>query len=83
MQRITRRLEYQPRREYREEPQTLAVDEATAEPCPSDGKGGQGHPAFDPIVSGPPFRCFKPRDLTETAITDEGYRAMTSFFRQA
>jgi release factor glutamine methyltransferase len=39
--------------------------------------------AFDLIVFDPPFRWFKPRDLTETAITDEGYRAMTSFFRQA
>jgi release factor glutamine methyltransferase len=39
--------------------------------------------AFDLIVFDPPFRWFKPRDLAETAITDEGYRAMTSFFRQA
>jgi release factor glutamine methyltransferase len=39
--------------------------------------------AFDLIVFDPPFRWFKPRDLTETAFTDEGYRAMTSFFRQA
>jgi len=38
---------------------------------------------FDLIVFDPPFRWFKPRDLAETAITDEGYRAMTSFFRQA
>jgi release factor glutamine methyltransferase len=38
---------------------------------------------FDLIVFDPPFRWFKPLDLTETAITDEGYRAMTSFFRQA
>jgi len=39
--------------------------------------------AFDLIVFDPPFRWFKPRDLAETAITDEGYRALTSFFRQA
>lgn len=39
--------------------------------------------AFDLIVFDPPFRWFKPRGLAETAITDEGYRAMTSFFRQA
>lgn len=39
--------------------------------------------AFDLIVFDLPFRRFKPRDLAETAITDEGYRAMTSFFRQA
>lgn len=38
---------------------------------------------FDLIVFDPPFRWFKPRDLAETAITDEGYRAVTSFFRQA
>ncbi len=38
---------------------------------------------FDLIVFDPPFRWFKPRDLAETAITDEGYQAMTSFFRQA
>jgi len=38
---------------------------------------------FDLIVFDPPFRWFKPRDLTEAAITDEGYRAMTAFFRQA
>jgi release factor glutamine methyltransferase len=28
--------------------------------------------AFDLIVFDPPFRWFRPRDLTETAITDEG-----------
>ena len=38
---------------------------------------------FSLIVFDPPFRWFKPRDLTETAITDERYQAMTSFFRQA
>jgi len=38
---------------------------------------------FNLIVFDPPFRWFKPRDLAETAITDDGYRAMTSFFRQA
>jgi release factor glutamine methyltransferase len=38
---------------------------------------------FDVIVFDPPFRWFRPRDLLEAAITDEGYRAMTEFFRQA
>jgi len=38
---------------------------------------------FDLIVFDPPFRWFRPRDLLEAAITDEGYRAMTEFFRQA
>jgi release factor glutamine methyltransferase len=38
---------------------------------------------FELIVFDPPFRWFRPRDLLEAAITDEGYRAMTEFFRQA
>ena len=38
---------------------------------------------FDLIVFDPPFRWFRPRDLLETAMTDEGYRALTEFFRQA
>ena len=38
---------------------------------------------FDLIVFDPPFRWFRPRDLLETAMTDEGYQAMTRFFRQA
>ncbi|MEV4110660.1 methyltransferase [Nonomuraea sp. NPDC049695] len=38
---------------------------------------------FDLIVFDPPFRWFAPRDLLEAATTDENYRAMTSFFRQA
>lgn len=38
--------------------------------------------AFDLIVIDPPFRWFKPRNLAEAATTDEGYRAMTTFFRQ-
>jgi release factor glutamine methyltransferase len=37
---------------------------------------------FDVIVFDPPFRWFRPRDLLESAMTDEGYRAMTTFFRQ-
>ena len=49
---------------------------------PSDVFSDVGE-AFDLIVFDPPFRWFKPRDLPETAITDDGYRAMTSFFRQA
>jgi release factor glutamine methyltransferase len=39
--------------------------------------------SFDLIVFDPPFRWFKPRDLTEAAITDENYRAMTQFFSEA
>ncbi|WBB62135.1 methyltransferase [Streptomyces sp. WMMC500] len=38
---------------------------------------------FDLIVFDPPFRWFAPRDLLEAAITDENYRAMTTFFRNA
>lgn len=38
---------------------------------------------FDLIVFDPPFRCFRPRDLLEAAMTDAGYQAMTRFFRQA
>lgn len=36
---------------------------------------------FDLIVFDPPFRWFAPRDLLETATTDENYQAMTEFFR--
>lgn len=39
--------------------------------------------AFDLIVFDPPFRWFSSRDLLESATTDEGYQAMTRFFRQA
>jgi len=39
--------------------------------------------AFDLIVFDPPFRWFRPRDLVETAMTDERYQALTRFFRQA
>ena len=38
---------------------------------------------FDLIVFDPPFRWFAPRDLLEAATTDEDYRAMTTFFREA
>ena len=38
---------------------------------------------FDLIVFDPPFRWFKPRSLTEVAMADEGYRALTRFFREA
>ena len=38
---------------------------------------------FDLIVFDPPFRWFRPRDWTESAMADEGYQAMTRFFRQA
>jgi release factor glutamine methyltransferase len=38
---------------------------------------------FDLIIFDPPFRWFRPRDMLEAAMTDEGYRAMTRFFREA
>ncbi len=38
---------------------------------------------FDLIVFDPPYRWFAPRDLLEAASTDENYRAMTTFFREA
>ena len=38
---------------------------------------------FDLIIFDPPFRWFAPRDLLELAATDENYRAMTEFFRNA
>ncbi len=38
---------------------------------------------FDLIIFDPPFRWFAPRDLLEMATTDRGYRAMTTFFRNA
>jgi release factor glutamine methyltransferase len=39
--------------------------------------------AFDLMVFDPPFRWFKPRDWVEKAVADEGYEAMTRFFREA
>ncbi|MHB8682170.1 MAG: methyltransferase [Acidimicrobiales bacterium] len=39
--------------------------------------------SFDWIVFDPPFRWFKPRTLMESVMADEGYEAMTRFFRQA
>src|SRR5438270_1854951 len=38
---------------------------------------------FDLIVFDPPFRWFRPRDLLESAMTDENYQALTRFFREA
>jgi release factor glutamine methyltransferase len=38
---------------------------------------------FDLIVFDPPFRWFKPRDVMESVMADEGYATMTKFFRQA
>ncbi|MEU3270046.1 methyltransferase [Saccharomonospora sp. NPDC006951] len=38
---------------------------------------------FDLMIFDPPFRWFAPRDLVETATTDENYRAMTEFFAGA
>lgn len=38
---------------------------------------------FDLVVLDPPFRWFRPRDLLETATTDENYRALTAFFTAA
>lgn len=37
--------------------------------------------AFDLVVIDPPFRWFAPRDLLESAMTDENYRMLTTFFR--
>jgi release factor glutamine methyltransferase len=37
---------------------------------------------FDVIIFDPPFRWFAPRDLLETAVTDENYRALRTFFRE-
>jgi release factor glutamine methyltransferase len=39
--------------------------------------------AFDLIIFDPPFRWFAPRDDLEAAMTDENYRAMTTFFHEA
>jgi release factor glutamine methyltransferase len=41
------------------------------------------HGRFDVIVFDPPFRWFRPRSPLEAAMTDERYRAMTNFFRNA
>lgn len=38
---------------------------------------------FDLIIFDPPFRWFAPRDILESATTDEDYRTMTSFFATA
>jgi release factor glutamine methyltransferase len=38
---------------------------------------------FDLIVFDPPFRWFKARDLLELSHTDENYRALTRFMREA
>lgn len=35
---------------------------------------------FDLVVFDPPFRWFRPRDLLEAAMTDEGYGALRAFF---
>jgi release factor glutamine methyltransferase len=39
--------------------------------------------AFDLIIFDPPFRWLRPRSLLEAAMTDEGYRAITAFVREA
>ena len=38
--------------------------------------------AFDLIIFDPPFRWFKPRDLLETAISDDNYGTLRRFFDQ-
>ncbi|WP_344027832.1 methyltransferase [Pseudonocardia kongjuensis] len=35
---------------------------------------------FDLMIIDPPFRWFTPRDMTEAAATDEGYRGVARFF---
>jgi release factor glutamine methyltransferase len=37
---------------------------------------------FDLVIFDPPFRWFAPRDLLETATTDENYRALRTFFAE-
>lgn len=37
---------------------------------------------FDLVVFDPPFRWFEPRDWLETAMSDPGYRTLTTFFQQ-
>ena len=39
--------------------------------------------AFDLVIFDPPFRWFAARDLLEMAITDEDYRALITFVRNA
>ncbi|HVA08115.1 MAG TPA: methyltransferase [Acidimicrobiales bacterium] len=39
--------------------------------------------SFDWIVFDPAFRWFKPRSLMESVMADEGYQALTRFFRDA
>lgn len=38
---------------------------------------------FDLILFDPPFRWFRARDWLEAGMTDQGYRTLTSFFREA
>lgn len=35
---------------------------------------------FDLMIIDPPFRWFAPRDITEAAATDEGYKGISRFF---
>lgn len=37
---------------------------------------------FDLMIFDPPFRWFAPRDMFEVSTTDEGYRALQTFFRE-
>ncbi len=37
---------------------------------------------FDLVIFDPPFRWFAPRDLRETASTDENYQTLTGFFQR-
>jgi release factor glutamine methyltransferase len=39
--------------------------------------------SFDLIVYDPPFRWFRPRDLMEAAMSDEGYGSLARFFDEA
>lgn len=38
---------------------------------------------FDLIIFNPPFQWFAPHDVADSATADEGYGALTRFFRQA
>lgn len=37
---------------------------------------------FDLIIFDPPFRWFSPRDIRESATTDENYKTLTAFFQR-
>lgn len=36
---------------------------------------------FDLVIFNPPFAWYKPRDIRERSVTDEGFRTLSAFFR--